>query len=468
MAKITSLGVGSGLDLTGLLEQLRGAERQKLVPITQQKTQQEAKISGYGQLKSAMSQFQTSVNKLNDPKLYQSLSTEIRGGTAIKATASSEATAGRYDVEVTQLARAGSLATNSIQGDDALTQGLTEAGASLTLTFGKDADNNDITRTIALTEGSSLEDIRDQINDFDFEEGPKVNASIVNDGSGYRLALNSAKTGEEGSINGMAFSGLAGGVVLASDANTAYEGRNANLKVNGIAITSETNSVQGAIAGVTLNVEKVTEADSPNTVVVARNTLAVREAVEGFVKGYNDLKAKIGELTAFNGGGDAAGDLIGDRAVRSIESQLRSALVGNVPGGDISRLSDIGIELKKDGTLELDSTKMSDAVANNQDAVAAFFASDSDDAGMGGQVSAVLDRVLSENGALGSAQRSAEGRVESLDSRFERMETSIERTVERYRKQFTQLDMMMSQMNSPSGYLFQQLDMMNSQMANRR
>jgi len=468
MATITSLGVGSGLDLNGLLEQLRGAERQKLVPITEQKTQQTAKISGYGQLKSALSQFQSSVNKLNDPALYQSLSTEIRGGTSVKATASSDATAGRYDVEVTQLARAGSLATNSISGEGALTQGLTEAGASLTLTFGNDDNGEPITRNIVLAEGSSLEAIRDQINAFDFEEGPKVRASIVNDGTGYRLALNSTTTGKEASINDMSFSGLTGGSILVADEATAYEGRNAELKVNGIAITSESNSVQGAIAGVTLNVEKVTEENSPNTVVVARNTLAVREAIEGFVKGYNDLKAKIGELTAFNGGGDEAGSLIGDRAVRSIESQLRSALVGNVSGGDISRLSDIGIELKKDGSLELDSTKMSDAVANNQDAVAAFFASDSDDAGMGGQVSAVLDRVLSENGALGSAQRSAEGRIESLDSRFGRMETSIERTVERYRQQFTQLDMMMSQMNSTSGYLFQQLDMMNSQMANRR
>lgn len=467
MATITSLGVGSGLDLTGLLEQLRGAERQKLTPITQQKVQQEAKISGYGQLQNALSQFQTSVNKLNDPKLYQSLSTEIRGGTAIKATASSEATAGRFDVEVSQLARAGSLATNSIQGDDALTKGLTGAGANLTLTFGNDASGVPITRDIALTEGSTLEGIRDQVNNFDFGDGPKVTASIVNDGSGYRLALNSATTGQKSSINGMDFTGLAAGVVLASDAATAYEGRNAALKVNGIAITSETNRVEGAIAGVTLNLEKVTEPGSPNTVVVARNTLAVREAVEGFVKGYNDLKTKIGELTAFNGGGDAAGDLIGDRAVRAIESQLRSALVGNVPGGDITRLSDMGIELKKDGSLELDTTKMSEAVANNQDAVAAFFASDSAEAGMGGQVSGVLDRVLGENGALGSAQRSAEGRVESLNSRFERMETSIERTVDRYRKQFTQLDMMMSQMNSASGYLFQQLDMMNSQMANR-
>lgn len=468
MAGISSPGVGSGLNVQQLLTDLRAAENQKLVPITAKKTSQNAKISGYGQLKNALEQFQTSVNKLNDPKLYQSLSTEIRGGTAVKATASSEATAGRYDVEVTQLARAGSLATSSIQGDDALTKPLTEAGSSLTLTFGNDSEGNPVTRTISLTENSSLEDIRDQINEFDFEDGPKVRASIVNDGTGYRLALNSTTTGQEASINDMSFSGITGGVVLAADEQTAYEGRNAELKVNGIAITSATNRVEGAIAGITLEVEKVTEEGNPNTVVVARNTLAVREAVEGFVKGYNDLKTRIGELTAFNGGGDAAGELIGDRAVRSIESQLRSALVGSVPGGDITRLADMGIELNKEGKLELDSSKMSKAVAENQDAVAAFFASDSEEAGMGGQVSEVLDRLLSDNGALGSANRSAEASIAALDVRLERTEASIDRTIERYRKQFTQLDVMMSQMNGISGYLTQQLDMINAQMSSRK
>ena len=465
MAGISSPGIGSGLDVTQLLTDLRAAENQKLVPITQQKASQNAKISGYGQLKNALEQFQTSVNKLNDPKLYQSLSTEIRGGSAVKATASGEATAGRYDVEVSQLARAGSLATNSIQGDDALTKPLAEAGASLTLTFGNDSEGNPVTRTISLTENSSLEDIRDQINDFDFEDGPKVSASIVNDGTGYRLALNSTATGKEASINDMSFSGLTGGVVLAADVETAYEGRDAELKVNGIAITSATNRVEGAVAGVTLEVEKVTEAGSPNTVVVARNTLAVREAVEGFVKGYNDLKTRIGELTAFNGGGDAAGDLIGDRAVRTIESQLRSALVGSVPGGDINRLSDMGIELNKEGKLELDSSKMSKAVAENQDAVAAFFASDSEEAGMGGQVNEVVNRLLSDNGTLGSANRSAEASIAALDVRLERTEVSIDRTIERYRKQFSQLDVMMSQMSSMSDYLTQQFDMINSQMS---
>ncbi|MBP5980044.1 MAG: flagellar filament capping protein FliD [Halomonas sp.] len=468
MAGISSPGIGSGLNVTQLLTDLRAAENQKLVPITQQKASQNAKISGYGQLKNALEQFQTSVNKLNDPKLYQSLSTEIRGGSAVKATASGEATAGRYDVEVFQLARAGSLATNSIQGDDALTKPLAAAGASLTLTFGNDSEGNPITRTISLAENSSLEGIRDQINDFDFEDGPKVSASIVNDGTGYRLALNSATTGKEASINDMSFSGLAGGVVLAADDETAYQGRNAELKVNGIAITSATNRVEGAVAGVTLEVEKVTEEGSPNTVIVARNTLAVREAVEGFVKGYNDLKARIGELTAFNGGGDAAGDLIGDRAVRTIESQLRSALVSSVPGGDITRLADMGIELNKEGKLEMDSSKMSKAVAENQDAVAAFFASDSKESGMGGQVGDVLDKLLSDNGTLGSANRSAEASIAALDVRLERTEASIDRTIERYRKQFTQLDVMMSQMSGISDYLTQQFDMINAQMSSRK
>lgn len=463
MAGISSPGIGSGLDVTQLLTDLRSAENQKLVPITQQKASENAKISGYGQLKNALEQFQASVNKLNDPKLYQSLSTEIRGGSAVKATASGEATAGRYDVEVTQLARAGSLATTSIQGDDALTKPLAGASSSLTLTFGNDSEGNSVTQNIPLTENSSLESIRDQINDFDFGDGPKVSASIVNDGTGYRLALNSTTTGKEASINDMSFSGVS--TELAADSSTAYKGRDAELKVNGIAITSATNRVEGAVAGVTLEVEKVTEAGSPNTVVVARNTLAVREAVEGFVKGYNDLKTRIGELTAFNGGGDAAGDLIGDRAVRTIESQLRSALVGSVPGGDITRLADMGIELNKEGELELDSSKMSKAVAENQDAVAAFFASDSEEAGMGGQVSDVLDRLLSDNGTLGSANRSAKASIEALDVRFKRTEASIDRTIERYRKQFTQLDVMMSQMNGISGYLTQQFDMINAQMS---
>ncbi|WP_354702715.1 flagellar cap protein FliD N-terminal domain-containing protein [Halomonas sp. KX33721] len=116
MATITSLGVGSGLDLTGLLDQLQEAERGKLAPITLQKKQQQAKISAYGQLQTSLNSFQDAVAKLNDPKLYQSLSANVRGD-AIKATTSASALPGSYRVEVSQLATSGTLASNRITGE---------------------------------------------------------------------------------------------------------------------------------------------------------------------------------------------------------------------------------------------------------------------------------------------------------------------------------------------------------------
>ena len=117
MATITSLGVGSGLDLTGLLDQLQEAERGKLAPITRQKEQQQDKISAYGQLQTSLNSFQDAVAKLNDPKLYQSLSANVRGD-AIKATASASALPGSYRVEVSQLATSGTLASTRVADRD--------------------------------------------------------------------------------------------------------------------------------------------------------------------------------------------------------------------------------------------------------------------------------------------------------------------------------------------------------------
>jgi len=141
MATITSLGVGSGLDLTGLLDQLQEAERGKLAPITLQKNQQQAKISAYGQLQTSLNSFQDAVAKLNDPKLYQSLSANVRGD-AIKATTSASALPGSYRVEVSQLATSGTLASNRITGEKNAALDL-QGATAIRLNFGG-ADSVDI------------------------------------------------------------------------------------------------------------------------------------------------------------------------------------------------------------------------------------------------------------------------------------------------------------------------------------
>lgn len=241
------------------------------------------------------------------------------------------------------------------------------------------------------------------------------------------------------------------------------EGRDAALSVNGIDITSATNQVEGAIQGVTLNLQQ----EGSSSVAVEQDTRAVREAVQDFVESYNALKSTIGGHTSFDADSGQAGELLGDSAVRTVESRLRndlSAMVGT-PGEDsVALLSDVGISLELDGTLSLDESQLDSAVANNMDGVGAFFAGDGDTPGMAGRLADTSDQLLSSNGALGSSISGAEDRIESLGERYVRMEQSIEQTMERYRAQFGQLDGMIAQMNQTSEFLTGQFAAMDAQL----
>lgn len=451
MASISSLGVGSGLDLGGLLDQLRSAERQKLQPITAQKNEEQARISAYGRLQSSLDKVQEAVATLNDAALYSSLTTSVQGE-GLTATADDQASAGRYEVEVTQTARAGTLASHGVaSSSDAL---VGTGGGSVTLAIGGQALD-----PITLAEGDSLTDIRDAIN---AQEDSGVRASIINDGSaaGYRLALTSTETGEAASITGMTFDNVG----LTEDAGSQVDGRNASLEINGIAITSASNTVEGAIQGITLELDSAAEGKTL-AVVVEQDDESLKEAVQGFVSAYNEMKSTVGRMTNVTGDADTAGELVGDRAVRTIESRLSRDLTESVTGGALEIMSQVGIQLNEKGRLELDEDKLDTVIAESPQALAEFFAGADEAGGMAGRLDQTLGQILGNEGLIQSSVNSAETRVSSLDSRYERMETSIERTVERYRRQFSQLDGMLAQMNSTSAYLGQQLSMISSQMS---
>ncbi|QOR39206.1 flagellar filament capping protein FliD [Billgrantia diversa] len=451
MASISSLGIGSGLDLNGLLDQLRSAERQKLQPIAQQKAQQEAKISAFGRLKAGVDKLQGAAQALNDSTLYQKLSASVQGD-GMSASASDAASPGRYDVAVTSIATAGTLATTRV---DSLETSLTDAGSTLDLAFG-----DGTTHTVALEAGSTLEGMRDAIN---ADEAAGVDASIINDGTGYRLVLSSRETGADAGITGMTFTGLSAGVTLGEDAATARTGKDASLTINGIAITSATNTVEEAIQGVTLSLTPEAEGNTLS-LTVSRDDGSVKDAVNKWVSAYNELQSTIGRMIKPGVDGTSSGELIGDRTVRTLESRMVQDLTSSVPGGDFSLLSDLGVSLNKEGKLEVDEAALDAAITDSPAAVSAFFAGDSEEAGMAGQFSGTLKQILDDNGMLGNAIEGAESRVESLNERFTRMEASVERTIERYRQQFSQLDTMIAQMNQTSDYLFQQFDMMNAQL----
>ena len=445
MSSITSLGIGSGLDLNGLLGQLEEAEQAKLVPIAQQVESQQVKISAYGELQSQLSAFEDSVANLNDPSLYQSVTSEV-SGSAVNAAAGPDASPGRYDIEVGQIATAGNLATERVSDLETV---VSEDGGTLELTFA----NTELNHSVAIEAGSTLEDVRDAIN---ADPDAAVNASIVFDGEGHRLTLMSQDTGEQASIIGTNFAELAAGNLAEEPGDSISQaGEDANLTVNGIDITSPTNQVEDAIQGVSLSLQE----PGSSTVEVARDTGSIRDAITSFVDGYNQLKGTTERLTAFNGEDSQPGELIGDSAVRSMESSLRNELsAAEVRDGQFTLLADMGLSLTVDGTLELDEQQLDSALANDPDGVAGFFAGDDENPGLAGRLQGTTEQLLSSNGALEGSINSAETRIDSLGDQYQRTEQSIEQTIDRYRTQFQQLDSMMGQMQQTSNYLTEQLN----------
>ncbi|MFW6345956.1 MAG: flagellar filament capping protein FliD, partial [Halomonas sp.] len=222
--------------------------------------------------------------------------------------------------------------------------------------------------------------------------------------------------------------------------------------------------VEGAIQGVTLDLTGTSPGDT-GSVVVERDSAALKEAAQGFVSAFNTMKSSVGRMTNVTGDADTAGELVGDRAVRTIESRLSRDLTGPVAGGELAMLADVGIQLDENGQLTLDEAKLDAAIADTPDALGEFFAGADEVGGMAGRLDATLGQVLGNDGLIKGAIQSSESRVDSLDRRFERTEASVERTIDRYRKQFGQLDGLIASMNQTGDYLTQQLDMLGAQMS---
>lgn len=453
MATISALGIGSGMDLNGLLDQLEAAERQKLAPINRQKGVQQAKISAFGRLSAALSQLQVATARLNNPDLYSAVRSNV-SGSAVTAVATGTPAAGSYRIDVHHLAQAASVATAGVDDKNA---SLGEGTITFTLGNGNEF-------SLAIDEdNSSLEAIRDAIN----REGQGVRASIVNDGSDtpFRLVLAADRTGTDGDIAAVDFGALASHLSL--DEDTRVEALNASLTVNGIAITSQGNRVEGAIEGVSLDLKDAGTA----ALSVTSDTQGLKDAVKGFVNSYNALRKTVAELTAFNADTGARGDLLGDTTLRGVQSQLRLVVGGVVEGSVFERLSDIGIQLQLDGTLQLDEERLDALVTSQAGDLRTFFAGSAGEGsrvdGLAGLLGDKLDQMLRTGGVIETATKSLDAGIKRLDERLLRMEKSIDATISRYRIQFGQLDTLIASMNATSTYLTQQFDIMNAQL-NRR
>lgn len=467
MATISSLGIGSGLDLSGLLDQLESAEKEKLTPLVTQQKSYQTKLTAFGRLESSLGALQDSLDTLNDADTFTAVKGSITGD-AVKISTSGDAVAGRYQVNVTQLAQAQSLASG---GHASRSEGLVASNdeplaGKLDFTVG---EGEDAAFSIDVNAGDSLEDLRDAINGAN----KGVSASIVNDGSDtpYRLVLTSRETGEGHQItitsdsdalaNAFGYDGTGSG-----DMEQKVPARNAELQINGIDIVSQSNTVEGALEGVTLDLVTTTTGATTGaaTLNVTKDTESMTNAVKAFVTAYNNFQSLSDGLTSYNAESDTAGALLGNSTMRTIESRLRGGVGFAAASGEMSRLSDLGVERQLDGTLKVDDDKLNAAITGNGQAVSQFFAGSEGVQGFADSLTTTLSSILDDGGTLDTATSGIDTSLTRLDDRYTRTQESITATVDRYRTQFAQLDQMVSQMNSTSSYLSQQFDALSAQL----
>ncbi|MEZ5615756.1 MAG: flagellar filament capping protein FliD [Rhodocyclaceae bacterium] len=382
---LSSPGIGSGLDINGLVSQLMALEQRPLSLLNTKEARLQAQLSAYGSLKGALSSFQNSVAALATPARFTAVKASVADKTVLTASAASTASPGSYSIEVQTLAQAQKLKSEAFATTDAsigsgtLTiQFGTYSGGSFTLNPDKSA------RTITLASGqSSLAGVRDAINAAD----AGVRASIINDGSGNRLVIASEDAGLANALkisvsdddgNDIDNSGLSRLVYDASTGGTAnlsetVAAQNATLVIDGIAVSKSSNTISDAIEGVTLS---LLEEGGTTALTVARDVAGTQAAVESFVKAYNDLNKTLTDLSKYDAANKQASILTGDATVRSVQGQLRGIFntTLSTAGGGLTALADIGVTFQTDGTLKLDSSKLTTALNDGAKDVSTLFA----------------------------------------------------------------------------------------------
>ena len=468
MASISTLGVGSGLDLSSILDSLEAAEKSTLTPISKQQSSYTAKLSAYGTLKSALESFQTANTALNKADLFTATST-TSSSSAFSATTTGSAIAGKYTISVSQLAQAQTLTTKNSQKDSKAAIATSDSVLTIQQGGGKDPVTIDISAG-----NSSLSGIRDAINNA--KAG--VSASIINVGNGeYRLSITANDTGSNNamklSVSGdsalesfMGYNGTPG-----DSSNGMIESvtaQNAKLTVNNVEIENSSNTISDSLEDITLNLNDVTTGNQ--TLTISKDTSKAENAVKAWVDAYNTLQDTFSSLTkytAVDAGAESQdssnGALLGDSTLRTIQTQLKTLLANTHSSSNSKTLAQIGITSDAStGKLEIATDKLQTALKNDAAGIGEMFIGDGKSTGVTTGISNNLTSWLSSTGIIQAAKDGVSKTLNNLTDQYNAASERIDTLMTRYKAQFTQLDVLMNSLNSTSSYLTQQFDTSNS------
>ncbi|MEO7338812.1 MAG: flagellar filament capping protein FliD [Caldimonas sp.] len=460
MATISSAGIGSGLDVNSIITQLMAIERQPLTKMQAQEKTLQSTVSEYGKIKSAVSTLRDLSSKLASNLTWSQTVSTSSNAAAVSASTNGSV-AGHYDVAVTKLASAQTLATGVFAspldkpGAGPLHIEVGTWGAGQT-SFTQKSGSTAIDLTIDAND--TLSDVRDKIN----SAGSDITAMLMTDGSGTRLLLRSNTTGADSGFQTTGLSALTydTGSKVMTQSQTAQDSA---ATLNGIAISSSTNTYANVVDGLTLNLSAVTT--DPVSVDVVSDKDSIKKTMTDFAAAYSDLVKMIAADTKYDAAAKKAGLLQGDSAAVGIQRQIRN-LAGAMSGASTTfgRLSDAGFQLQADGSMTVDDTKIGNALANLPELKKMFSSSSITDPtldGFGKRFRVLTAAMLASDGTLASR---ADGLNSNLDRNHHNQDSFNDRlaaTEKRLRAQYTALDATMAKLNGVSGYVTQQIAQYN-------
>ena len=442
MPNISTPGIGSGLDIKGIISKLMSVESQPQVVLDSESVTLQSQVSAYGSLKSAVSTFRDAVAQLADLSKFKVYAATSSDTTTVDATASSTAARGVYNIVVNRIAENHRMASATTYADSGTTA-IGVVGDKMTIGVGGS------NFTVA-TGGQTLSQIRDAINSAADNSG--VTASVLKDNTGFRLLLSSNDTGSAKALAVTYTGSDPFGLTTLNAARSGGAGAftptdlDANLIVeNRYSITSSSNSLTDAIQGVTLNLKKA----GSISINVNRDTAAVQSAVNGVAKSYSDLVGTMKKMR---------GDVLkSDNSVLlNLESQLRGVLNGrNQASSRFANVFELGLSTQKDGTLTVDSSALNKALQSDFDGVANLFADAT--SGIAKKLTAVADGFLATGGPLDGRTQGLDSELRQNTSKKNALQVRLQQIQLRYTQQFNALDSVISQLNQTSNLVTQQL-----------
>jgi flagellar hook-associated protein 2 len=468
---ITSQGIGSGLNVNSIVSSLMAIND---IPLTQLQTAGntiQATISTYGQVKSTFSTFDDAAFALTQPSLWQGTVGTSANPNALTVSTGSGAAIGTYAIQTQNLASAQSTVSTTFASPTSTVGSGTlqiQLGSWSTGNAAFTAQTGSTAVSITVSPTDSLATVAQNIN----AANAGVSASIVTDSTGSRLVLSSSKTGaingfrvqatdadgnntDANGLSALAFD-PAGGTTSSTQTQGAVD---ANATINGLAITSASNTLSNVLQGLTVNLMQPTTA--PVQVSVTTDTASIATAIQTFVTSYNAMDSMLTTDTAYTSATNTAGPLQGDSTAVTLQQQLR-AIVGSASNASsqYQTLSAIGVQVQSDGTLSINNTTLANAL-NNPSQVQALFAAtnatDPSNSGFAQQFVSLGNSVTSSTGLLTARVAGLQTSLTTNQTQQQNMNTQLAATQAMLQAQYSALDTQMASLTAQSNFVTQQI-----------